>query len=105
MAKFVDLDLIISEIAKAQVELETDDDTNWRINKPIYKGLCWARNIIESAPVVESSQVFDCGYWEEVQGKVYRCSKCHHAATVDINDNFVKTKRCLNCGAIMKEDG
>jgi hypothetical protein len=60
MARYIDADIVTQEIEKLQTELESNNDTIWNKNKPIYKGLCYARGIIDDTPtadVVPKSEV------------------------------------------------
>ena len=60
MARYIDADIAIEEIDKLQDSLMSNNDTIWKKNKPIYKGLCNARGIINDIPtadVVPKSEV------------------------------------------------
>jgi hypothetical protein len=47
------VDIVHQEIEKLQVNLESNNDTIWKKNKPIYKGLCYARGIINEIPTAD----------------------------------------------------
>ena len=69
MARYINADILSQEIDKLQSELQSNNDAIWNINKPIYKGLCYARGIINDIPtadVVEVVRCKDCRYWEEI---------------------------------------
>ena len=50
MARYIDADIAIQQIDKLQDSLASNNDTVWNKNKPIYKGLCNARGIINDTP-------------------------------------------------------
>ena len=53
MARYINADILSQEIDKLQSELQSNNDAIWKINKPIYKGLCLARGIIDDIPSAE----------------------------------------------------
>ena len=60
MAEYIEREALEVQINKAQTSLESTDDKVWKRNKPFYKGLCWARAIINEQPtadVVPKSEV------------------------------------------------
>lgn len=75
MPRYIDADIAHEEIEKLQTELESNNDTIWKKNKPIYKGLCYARGIINETPTADVAEVVRCGnckYYH--QGVVTRCT-------------------------------
>lgn len=53
MERYIDADAVIKEIDAAQDSLEFNNDEMWEINRKYYKGLCWARRIIEDQPTAD----------------------------------------------------
>ena len=53
MPQYKDVDVIIQEIDKLQVELGSNDDAVWKRNKPKYKALALARAIIDDTLVAD----------------------------------------------------
>ena len=54
---------------------------------------------IANAPTVDAVEVVHAE-WEEIDGD-YRCTNCHHAPIVGIDNEFRLTNFCPNCGAKM----
>ena len=50
--RLIDADKLSDEIDQAQESLTTNDDKMWIINKPYFKGLAWARGLIDDSPTV-----------------------------------------------------
>ena len=50
--RLIDADALSEDIDQAQDSLMTNDDKMWDINKPYFKGLAWARGLINDAPTV-----------------------------------------------------
>lgn len=53
--------------------------------------------------VVEGKDLVPQGEWECLDDGVYRCTKCHHAPIANVDDKFVLSNFCPNCGARMRE--
>ena len=53
MARYIDADALTEEIDKAQTSLESNDDIVWERNKNYYKGLCWARSLVDEQPTAD----------------------------------------------------
>lgn len=60
MARYIDVDVAHAEIEKMQNELETNDDKLWRKNKPYYKGMAWARGVLNDIPTAAVAEVVWC---------------------------------------------
>lgn len=56
---------------------------------------------IDEAPTLDYKDLVPQGEWECLDDGVYRCTKCHHAPIANIDDKFVLSKFCPNCGARM----
>lgn len=56
---------------------------------------------IQKAPTIAPDSLRPHGEWEEIEGD-YRCTNCHHAPTVGIDNEFRLTNFCPNCGADMR---
>ena len=50
--RLIDADALSQAIQKEQVKLETCSDPLWELNKPIWKGLTYARRMIKDAPTI-----------------------------------------------------
>lgn len=74
MAEYIDREAVDNKIREALKELETDDDRMWRINKPYFKGLVWARRILLDEPVADVVEVV-------------RCKECRYCQKLDDMDN------------------
>jgi len=53
MARYIDADKAHEGIEAIQTSLESNDDREWRKNKPYYKGLAWARGVINETPTAD----------------------------------------------------
>lgn len=53
MARYIDADKAHEGIEAIQTSLESNDDREWRKNKPYYKGLAWARGVIDETPTAD----------------------------------------------------
>ena len=81
MARYIDADLLEKAIDDAQSGLESNDDRTWKRNKSYFKGLAWARALLNEATttdVVEVKQIEiirdDLKWWLETnfeKGVVY----------------------------------
>lgn len=60
MPRYIDADIVSEGIEKLQTELESNNDVLWKKNKPIYKGLCYARGIINDTPTADVVAVVRC---------------------------------------------
>lgn len=70
MARYIDADKLTKKIDEAQTSLESNVDRVWNRNKPFYKGLAWARGLVNEQPtadVVEVVRCKDCKYCNEYQ--------------------------------------
>ena len=63
------------------------------------RGYMGAKASIEMIPAADVVEVVHAE-WEEIDGD-YRCTNCHHAPTVGIDNEFRLTNFCPNCGAKM----
>ena len=50
--RLIDADEFSEEIDRVQESLMTNDDNMWTINKPYFKGLAWARGLINDSPTI-----------------------------------------------------
>ena len=50
--RLIDADKLFEEIDQAQESLITNDDKMWNLNKPYFKGLAWARGLINESPTI-----------------------------------------------------
>lgn len=50
--RLIDADKLSEDIDQAQELLMTNDDKMWRINKSYFKGLAWARGLINESPTI-----------------------------------------------------
>lgn len=90
MARYIDADIVHQEIEKLQVNLESNNDTIWKKNKPIYKGLCYARGIINKIPtadVVPRSEVVVASVISEISKMLKSSYNRKHAF---VNDEFLR---------------
>lgn len=53
MPRYIDADALSEEIDKAQMSLASNDDIVWERNKKYYKGLCWARSLVNEQPTAD----------------------------------------------------
>ena len=60
MARYIDADKLEKEIDNAQNSLQTNDDKLWDLNKPYFKGLCWARRLLIDQPTADVVEVVRC---------------------------------------------
>ena len=75
MARYIDADLLEKAIDEAQTSLETNDDKMWETNKPYYKGLCWARRLLNDQPTADVAEVVRCGNClNRIKGTYPKCS-------------------------------
>ena len=68
MARYIDADKLTKKIDEAQTSLESNVDRVWNRNKPFYKGLAWARGLVNEQPtadVVEVCRCKDCKWYQE----------------------------------------
>ena len=64
---------------------------------------CWVDdtlNYVDCEPAADVVEVVHAE-WEEIDGG-YRCTNCHHAPIVGIDNEFRLTNFCPNCGADMR---
>ena len=104
MARYIDADLLEKAIDEAQTSLETNDDKMWEINKPYYKGLCWARGLLNDQPTAEVVKVKHGEWIAHYNGSfkpIYRCSVCNERLIGYSDPN--KVPYC-HCGADMRGD-
>ena len=92
MARYIDADKLEKAIDDAQVDLQNrsrGSDKAWEINKPYFKGLAWARYLLNETPTADVVEVVRCGkckhwiYWAD--SKTCSC-EIHHIRT--IRDDF-----------------
>ena len=105
MARYIDADLLEKAIDEAQTSLETNDDKMWEINKPYYKGLCWARGLLNDQPTADVVEVKH-SRWENISGFDV-CNICGTSpAYCEPKPNNKKgyPPYCHNCGADMRGD-
>ena len=73
MPRYIDAETLEKDIDAAQDQLMSNDDDKWRVNKPYYKGLAWARTLLNEQP---SANVVE----------VVRCSGCNHFLPCESGD-------------------
>ena len=113
MARYIDAELLEKAIDEAQTSLETNDDKMWEINKPYYKGLCWARGLLNDQPTADVVEV-KRGCWKDrynnkYYNHLYACSVCNKEALCEHYTNELGqikvrqalTPLCPHCGAKM----
>ena len=60
MARYIDIEPVHKEIDRIQTSLESNDDKKWYKNKPYYKALAMARQIINEQPTADVVEVIRC---------------------------------------------
>lgn len=81
MPRYIDADIVSEGIEKLQTEFESNNNVLWKKNKPIYKGLCYARGIINDTPTADVVEVVrcknckHCEYCERYEGLICYCAK------------------------------
>lgn len=85
MTRYIDADIAIRQIDKLQDSLASNNDTIWNKNKPIYKGLCNARGIINDTPTADVVHVV-------------RCKDCQHGQYMASCDRYM----CRKVGGSMR---
>jgi hypothetical protein len=60
MAEYIEREIVLQEIIKAQESLESNMDKEWTRNKPYFKGLAWANRIISETPAADVVSVVRC---------------------------------------------
>lgn len=106
MPRLVDADTLHEKIGAAQKQLETDCDALWKVNKPYYKALAWARRIINEAITIEINSFRPHGRWVYEPETLathagFRCSNCHGTLWLS-PDAPSAFKHCPDCGAVME---
>ena len=93
--RLIDADKLSEEIDQPQESLITNDDKRWTINKPYFKGLAWARGLINDSPTVNPYEWISVDDGKPKKNGYYLCwhmtSKC-----VD--------KECWEIGKLYWED-
>ena len=108
MPRLVDADWLHEKFGAAQKQLETDCDALWKVNKPYYKALAWARRIINEAITIEINSFRPHGRWTAE----HTCTNCgEYALTVKVDDSdgeeselYYHTPCCPWCGAKMDKE-
>lgn len=60
MARYIDADKLTKKIDEAQTSLESNVDRVWNRNKSFYKGLAWARGLVNEQPTADVEEVVRC---------------------------------------------
>lgn len=102
MAKYIDIEPVHKEIDGIQTSLESNDDKKWYKNKPYYKALAMARQIMNEQPTADVVEV-KRGEWMLHPDGSGTCSCCNRTQKsvwdYDNAQNF-----CGHCGADMRGD-
>ena len=71
MDEYINREIVLQEIIKAQESLESNIDKEWTRNKPYFKGLAWANRIISETPAADVVEVVRCKDCKYLRGKDY----------------------------------
>ena len=97
MTEYIERDDLIRRLELGIKSWGRDCNSNAPVMVRAYEDVLHKVKNLSTADVVEVKH----GYYERVSEDTYRCSICHCSPIADINNKWVFTNYCGNCGAIM----
>lgn len=102
MKEYIEREVAIQNIIKAQESLESNIDKEWTKNKPCFKGLAWANRIILETPAADVTPIVH-GEWEFKTKGYATCSECNTNFEILPTKNMFRLNNsyCRCCGTKM----